>query len=278
VPSGTDLTFGVALGLRLADGDINIGPEVYGSTVISDSGDGWLARASTPLEGVFGAKFRVGDSIRLGTAAGTGLTEGLGSPRVRVLASLEWLASLSADAPRGVPARVLSDLDGDGVRDEWDACPTEVGLERAHDPEHNGCPDALDTDGDRIPDEVDACPTRSGLVSPDAVHNGCPPADADEDGITDELDACPVEAGVANADRARNGCPAQDSDLDGIIDAVDSCPLSAGTGQPDPSRNGCPEDSDHDTIPDPVDACPDVPGAVSADPNLSGCPRTQGRP
>src|SRR6185369_10218860 len=76
VPFGTDLTFGAAAGLRLLDGAIHLGPEV------SDSGDGFFKRATTPVELAFGAKFLLGQGVRLSPAIGAGLTSGLGAPKM----------------------------------------------------------------------------------------------------------------------------------------------------------------------------------------------------
>ncbi|MEO1010190.1 MAG: thrombospondin type 3 repeat-containing protein [Bacteroidota bacterium] len=83
------------------------------------------------------------------------------------------------------------DSDGDGVLDEDDECPDEVGLEA-----FNGCPDA---DGDGIPDKEDECPTEAGP----AQNGGCPWPDTDGDGVLDRDDQCPQVAGTV----ANNGCP-----------------------------------------------------------------------
>lgn len=243
IPFGTDLTFGLALGVRIADGTVTLGPEVYGSTVISDSGEGMWKAASTPVEATFGAKFRVGDSVHLGAAVGTGLTQGLGASQVRILASLEWLASLAPDVARLSATPVLRDLDGDGVMDEWDVCPAEAGVERPLDRSRNGCPDAPDSDGDQILDDVDACPAQAGRANADRALSGCPPRDADGDGILDSVDACPGLPGSPQRDPSRNGCPG-DSDADGIWDQDDACPHGAGALSADPTRSGCPAPSE----------------------------------
>lgn len=54
------------------------------------------------------------------------------------------------------------DSDGDGVPDEEDACPDDVGL-----PDFEGCPDA---DGDGIADREDECPNEAGPLD----NGGCP--------------------------------------------------------------------------------------------------------
>jgi len=139
----------------------------------------------------------------------------------------------------------FSDIDGDGVPDHLDKCPTIPGL-----PEFDGCPD---TDGDGIPDHLDDCPTVPGPRE----NNGCPFDDSDGDGVPDHLDKCPNEFGLAKFD----GCP--DTDGDGIPDHLDDCPLDPGPAH----LKGCP-DSDGDGVPDYLDKCPYIPGPAS---NF-GCP------
>lgn len=171
----------------------------------------------------------------------------------------------------GVGNRGPKDSDKDGVPDDLDKCPNQVGSKLAM-----GCPDA---DNDGVADSTDECPTTPGAV------NGCP--DSDEDGIADKHDNCPDEAGVAEND----GCPDAedkedmngddvngdnmggdnmndssklDSDGDGVPDDIDECPDGAGTVQ----SKGCP-DADGDGVPDKIDPCPNAIG-----PN--GCPDGDG--
>lgn len=141
------------------------------------------------------------------------------------------------------------DMDGDGVVDSLDLCPTVYGLKA-----FNGCPD---TDGDGVPDNLDECPTVAGP----ALTNGCP--DADKDGIPDKDDLCPNEPGT----RENKGCPSLDRDGDGIPDAIDECPDTPGNK----SAKGCP-DADEDGVPDHLDECPDVVGLKM----FNGCPDTDG--
>src|SRR6185295_18189735 len=240
IPFGTDLTFGAALGLRLLEGAIHLGPELHGSTVISDSGEGFFKRATTPLELRFGAKFLLGQGVRLGAGIGTGLTSALGSPKLRCLVSLDWLLPLAHGESAELSPPPARDLDGDGVVDEQDACPNVAGPLRPLEAARSGCPDPLDSDGDGIGDDVDACPREVGPASADPKRHGCPPPpDTDGDGIADSLDACPSEAGVEQSDPAQRGCPL-DADRDGIIDSLDACPNVAGVPYPDPKLRGCP--------------------------------------
>jgi OOP family OmpA-OmpF porin len=239
IPFGSDLTFGAGVGARLARGRIHLGPELFGETVISDSGDGFLKRASTPIEAAFGIKFHVADTVLLGAAGGRGVTRGIGASRFRFLASLDWfpLPAAPAVAEELAPSR---DLDGDGVNDEWDACVNVAGPARPLDRTRSGCPDPGDTDGDGITDDVDACPEQRGLPSAEADSHGCAAPDRDQDGVVDTIDACPDTPGVQTSDPLRSGCPA-DSDADGINDAQDACPGVKGDRSREPKRHGCPK-------------------------------------
>jgi outer membrane protein OmpA-like peptidoglycan-associated protein len=103
----------------------------------------------------------------------------------------------------------IGDRDGDGIKDDVDACPTKYG-QRSNDPEKNGCP--ADTDEDGAPDNEDACPYVKGVITRDAITNGCPPErpplpDRDKDGFPDVEDACPNDYGFRHSDPSQNGCP-----------------------------------------------------------------------
>ncbi|MEO6833701.1 MAG: OmpA family protein [Chitinophagaceae bacterium] len=112
----------------------------------------------------------------------------------------------------------VKDMDGDGIEDAVDKCPTIPGEAR-----FDGCPD---TDGDGIGDADDQCPLVAGL----AQFHGCP--DSDNDGIPDNIDKCPYAAGPAD----RGGCPVPDRDGDGFPDDVDRCPDVYSK-----TNGGCPE-------------------------------------
>ncbi|MDA3930579.1 MAG: OmpA family protein [Prolixibacteraceae bacterium] len=84
------------------------------------------------------------------------------------------------------------DKDGDGVSDNIDMCPTEVGSI-----ENYGCPEGFSE-----ADELNAVVNLP--LSDIAVKHGCP-ADIDCDGITDDFDKCPESPGSL-----RNmGCPVE---------------------------------------------------------------------
>ena len=168
--------------------------------------------------------------------------------------------------------RVKPDMDGDGIPDKDDLCPTVAGIIT-----FKGCPD---TDLDGIQDSEDSCPTVAGLPA----FKGCP--DTDGDGITDADDVCPADAGTAefkgcpdsdgdgisdNVDKCKKergpkenmGCPYLDGDSDGVLDKDDACPTVKGLK----TMKGCP-DRDGDGVTDGEDKCPDVKGEAK----LAGCP------
>lgn len=193
---GSSLQVGGAFAFLLAQGKLQIGPEVYGSSLLV--GSQRLGRGTTNLEAILGARLRSADFV-FGLAAGPGIVYGVGTPGVRIVASLAYAPAPAAPAPPP-PA----DRDGDGISDDDDACPDKRGV-RSSDPDKNGCPP--DTDGDGIIDKDDACPEVKGVANDDPDENGCPP-DTDGDGIRDDVDACPKEKGKPDTDPTKNGCPA----------------------------------------------------------------------
>jgi len=256
---GTEMTFGGAVALVTANDAIQVGPELYGSTLLDKRIESRSYPAfdtkDTNVEGLLGIKGRL-NPIVLGAAAGPGFTKGAGTPKFRGVLSIAY-------------APIANDRDHDGVLDKDDACPDVPGV-RSSDPSKNGCPSDRDDDG--VLDRDDACPTVPGKATDDPKTNGCPERvlDRDRDGILDDADACPDVAGIADADPKKNGCP--DRDRDGIFDPADACPDVKGVAHDDPKRNGCPPDRDEDGIFDDVDACPDVKGVASPDPKRNGCP------
>jgi|GEM_PF-5161922 len=140
------------------------------------------------------------------------------------------------------------DADGDGVADGCDIC--------------EGFDDATDTDGDSIPDGCDACMGFDDSLDADGdlVADGCDACpdfddglDADGDSVPDACDVCPDSSDLRDedGDNVPDGCDVcpgfsdlVDSDLDGTADGCDSCP-----GFDDAV------DTDGDGVPDGCDAC-----------------------
>lgn len=259
-PFGSEIVFGAAAGVRLADRKLVVGPELYGASILD--GGSFAAGRRTPIEGLIGAHYTVAD-VRFGGGLGAGLTRGWGTPALRAILSAEWTPGYSEDT------------DKDGIPNADDACPDVAGA-RTTDPKTNGCPPRpappppSDRDGDGVVDGVDACPDVAGVESRDPKRRGCP-ADRDEDGVVDLVDACPDAPGPASDDPKTNGCP-PDRDDDAIPDSTDACPDLAGQPSDEPLRHGCPPDKDGDGIYDAEDACPDAPGPADPDPKRHGCP------
>ncbi len=252
---GSDITTGGALGLLLAERKLQVGPEIYGTTTLDDA----FGRESSNFEGLLGLRYRASDWV-FGAGAGPGFTRGLGTPTLRVVASVAYAPEIGDEKP------APSDRDKDRILDQDDACPDTPGI-RDENPKQNGCPDR---DGDHVFDKDDACPEEPGVTNEDPKKNGCP-SDRDGDGILDSADACPDDAGEANEDPKKNGCP-PDRDGDGIVDAEDACPDVPGIKSDDKEQHGCPGDRDRDGIRDDKDACPDEKGKADPDPEKNGCP------
>ena len=157
------------------------------------------------------------------------------------------------------------DDDNDGVPDELDACPTQVGNSTS---DVIGC---VDSDGDGVSNNGDAFPNDNtqqtdadqdgyGDNTTGTLPDGCPAVyglslrgglfgclDGDGDGWADSIDAYPAEISQWN-----------DSDGDGYGDSIigfegDACPTIFGQSQRD--RYGC-LDSDSDGWSDDGDAFP----------------------
>jgi OOP family OmpA-OmpF porin len=193
--TGTELDFSAAAGVRVAERRLLLGPEIYGSTVLTRS-DAVFGNHTTPLALLLGGHYDAGD-VRFGLGAGPGLSNAAGTAAFRALASIEWMPAYAR--AQAAPA----DRDGDGVNDTDDACPDVAGV-RTSDPRTNGCP--ADRDGDAVLDRDDACPDVAGVKTDDPKTNGCP-SDRDKDGIVDTEDACPDAPGPRNADPKKSGCP-----------------------------------------------------------------------
>lgn len=235
---GHEFNYGASAGINLVNDKVTIGPEFYGSTVVTH-GYGFENRTS-PNEILLGTHVDLPKNLRIGAGVGTGITRGYGAAVFRGLLSFEWVPGDPKVQPED---KKTTDRDGDGVDDCEDACGFVPGVKQT-DPAKNGCP--LDTDADGVPDNVDACMNVAGVATADGKTNGCPP-DLDGDGVFDNEDACPREPGKRNADPKLNGCPERAKPAD--------------------------PDRDHDGVPNETDACPDEPGKPDADPKKNGCPK-----
>jgi hypothetical protein len=108
-----------------------------------------------------------------------------------------------------------------------------------------------DVDGDGVPNCLDACPSTLACASVNQV--GCP-TDADADGVFDGCDQCPGTLAAETVDST--GCSSVDEDGDGVLNDADECrgTQPCATASVDPS--GCPTDEDADGVFDGCDQCP----------------------
>ena len=284
---GPQLHFGVAAGALFAKDRLQLGPELYGSTVLA--GEDSFSDTTTSAELMLGLRFRLGPMV-LGGAGGPGLARGIGTPTARGMLSIVYApvptdrdhdgildeadlcpemfgAAATAASLHGCPPPLVVDRDGDGILDIEDACPDRPGI-GTEDFGVNGCPDG---DGDGVVDKLDVCPAAPGPPNEAPSKNGCAPVDPDSDGFEEDDDACPDVAGVASEDAAKNGCP-PDKDGDGIADPSDACPAIKGPPSDDAAKNGCPPDTDGDGVRDDQDGCPRERGPRAPSPSKSGCP------
>lgn len=271
--------WGAGVAALLLGEKLQIGPEGYGAVNLGDTNP--LTRTdvvvSTPsaanAEVLLGARFRIA-SFQIGAAGGPGLTSAIGTPQFRVIGMFGWVPEPAPSAKPTEGGKVASaqgggfqDTDGDGFRDDADACPKEKG-DLQGDPTKDGCP-APDRDKDGVLDIDDACPNLAGARRGDVTKNGCPD-DKDGDGVYDPLDACVDRKGVESKDAKLNGCPA-DTDGDGIFDDADACAEVKGIADKEARFNGCAADIDGDEIKNAEDACPFEKGIHTKDPKDHGC-------
>lgn len=206
---------------------LQIGPEL---TVWSGAGDSVsaLVQGGAGAEVLLGARYGLGPFV-LGAGGGPGLGQGVGTPTYRLFASLAWSAELGSPPRQGSSAKAAA-TPGEKRAPGAEPLPAAAEVKAPAPPS--------DIDGDGVADTLDQCPTVIGDARPEAVRPGCPP-DRDRDGIYDIDDRCPDVAGFASDDPAKNGCPI-DSDGDGILDTKDACPSEQGKATDDPKTNGCP--------------------------------------
>ena len=258
---GPDLFLTAALGYVALHDRLTVGLEFFGSTVI-DRAFEWTYVNGEVLAG---AHYLIADQVLVGLGAGPGLSQGVGTPDVRVLAQVAW-----APMRRASEGRPL-DTDHDGVTDEQDQC-VSVPQGDLPDAARPGCP-VGDADRDGVLDPDDQCLEQPAGDHPNPTRRGCPDGDRDHDGVLDSADQCADEAQGEHPDPTRGGCPDGDDDHDGVLNSADQCRTEPQGSHPDTARVGCPlPDRDHDTVPDATDHCPDQPGAPDTDPLRNGCP------
>ena len=137
---------------------------------------------STPVELIFGFKYRGHTDTVFSMGAGPGISRGLGTPTFRAFAGVAFdpitrIKDCAAgpedmDGFQDDDHCIDPDNDGDGFADTVDKCPNEAeDIDSYKD--DDGCPD-LDNDGDTIPDGVDACPMIPEDKDQYEDEDGCP--------------------------------------------------------------------------------------------------------
>ncbi len=258
---GNELTYGMGFEWRP---DLGNGPEKWAvmldlnGKVVADP-DIDAQAEERPVELALAGRYWPVENHAITFGLGRGLSQGYGTPGVRVFAGYNY-----------TPAPVR-DADGDGLVDRDDSCPMEPeDVDSFQD--DDGCPD-LDNDKDGLPDVSDKCPMEAEDKDGFQDDDGCPDVDNDGDGILDDVDKCPDEAEDKDGIDDEDGCPETDGDGDGVLDEVDKCPNEAEDMDEVFDEDGCPEtDGDSDGILDPEDACPTEPENKNGVADDDGCP------
>ncbi len=242
---GQELTYGAGARLGVVKDLFDIIAEIGGVMGIS----GKVSSNSSPLGGYAGIRLlpMKSKALALNLGFGFGIMGGYGSPKIRLLLGLVWT--------NAVEKKAIVDSDADGVPDDKDRCPQQLG-----DMENQGCP-LSDSDHDGVPDNVDRCPNLAGTRE----RQGCPVPDADHDGIDDQNDKCPNRAGP----RENQGCPRPTPVIPPPTRndvTAPSEPVARTTPPPEKRQN---DDWDRDGIPNRRDRCPYLKGSR----RRRGCPR-----
>jgi outer membrane protein OmpA-like peptidoglycan-associated protein len=226
-------TGGAAVSVRVLP-PLDLVAELYGTR---QAGGDSASAVALSAEAVGGVKIFTDRRSFLMLGGGVRVTDGFEAADQRALLGFVFEPS-------------IGDRDGDGFKDDEDACPDQPedfdGFQDTRDdspPGQLGCPEN-DNDQDGIPDRDDRCPnqkeTRNGFQDDD----GCPDTDArdrDGDGIPDRLDRCPDQAEDRDGFEDEDGCPDPDNDRDGILDAQDACPNEPETVNKFEDQDGCPD-------------------------------------
>jgi outer membrane protein OmpA-like peptidoglycan-associated protein len=180
-------------------------------------------------------------------------------------------AHFHATAGFGVQLGGDFDMDGDGVPNTEDKCPTTA-EDKDDFEDSDGCPED-DNDKDGVKDADDKCPMKAEDKDDDRDDDGCPDIDDDNDGIDNDTDKCKDVPEDKDGFEDDDGCPEKDNDKDGIDDAADLCPLEAETKNNWADEDGCPElDTDKDGVWNIVDKCVDAAETLNGYDDLDGCP------
>ncbi|MFZ5441229.1 MAG: transporter, partial [Myxococcota bacterium] len=84
---GSEMQAGLALGARLMDGRLTVGPELAAATTLKSA----FSAGSTSVDLLVGAHYDISSQWRVGLGVGRGATVALGSPSFRGLLNVEWV-------------------------------------------------------------------------------------------------------------------------------------------------------------------------------------------
>ncbi|KFE60960.1 internalin [Hyalangium minutum] len=249
---GNELTYGLGgeVPFQVSGRGLSVG-----ATLVGAMGLGQKGSEEKPLELLATVKYRVTDSLAAHLGGGPGLSQGYGTPGIRVFAGLAYVAPTSrseqpapkVEAKPVPPPEVVADPN---IKTKVEVIPPSKPV-CALGPEdmdgfqdEDGCADP-DNDNDGILDTADKCPnepeTLNGFQDEDGCPDVLPPADTDGDGITDDKDRCPQAAEDKDGFQDEDGCPDPDNDHDGVADADDKCPTEPETINGVKDEDGCPD-------------------------------------
>jgi outer membrane protein OmpA-like peptidoglycan-associated protein len=212
IEQGSGATWGAGLSYRMARA-LFVNVEAFGDIVPGGHVDE-MGNTSTlaTIEGLGGLRYQATQQVSLGVAGGRGLTNGIGAPDFRVIATLAYAPSASPLPPLHKPV-----------------------IEAPPDPNKE------DTDFDKLVDAVDKCPNEREDKDGFEDEDGCPDPDNDKDGVLDEKDKCINVAEDKDGFEDDDGCPELDNDKDGIADKDDKCPNEAEKINGIDDDDGCPD-------------------------------------
>ena len=187
------------------------GVPLYGDTSVMDLVPGGQEGCESLTGGVCGVDKTVCVQREVGTSFDSLASANSGSYDL-------FFCGAPPDEPTCVPTRPAeydgptgTDMDGDGVGDDSDNCPTVFNPVRVLD---DGV--QADHDGDGLGDVCDPCP-----MDADTEECSTPdPNDRDGDGEPDDTDNCPSQSNPEQ----------EDGDDDGLGDLCDPCPADANPG------------------------------------------------
>src|SRR5262252_1410440 len=209
------LLAGLALGYAIKPTRLWALGEAFLSHVNGSSG----GVRNTPLEAIVGARYAVSGPWMVQGGIGTGLTNGVGAPAVRVILAVGYATDLRPPPPP----------------------PPAPPPPPPPPPPVKQPPPDVDTDGDGIVDRLDKVPTEPEDKDGFEDDDGCPDPDNDKDGVPDVTDKCPMDPEDKDGFEDEDGCPDPDNDKDGFLDGVDKCPNEPETFNGFEDDDGCPD-------------------------------------